>query len=273
MHASGASVYLVSDQRGYVVPSNNPPVVDMGAYQSSGIFPWPAVTAVTPNTGSGSGGATVTISGSNFTGATAVFFGGTAAASFTVNGAGTQITAITPAEPTGVVDVTVANTYGTLATSSADQYTFVTPIVVSSVSPSSDSTSGGTSVVITGSSFNNITGVFFGGIAASFSVNSTTKITAIDPPHLAGTVDVTVATALTTSATSPADQFTYTAGQPGGDRYQSFLGQHQRRHHGHHHGHNLFGATVSFGTTAASIVSNSPTQIVATSPASPARSM
>ena len=50
--------------------------------------------------------------------------------------------------------------------------------------------------------------------ATSFFVNSSTMITAISPAHAAGTVDVTVTTPSGTSATSPADQFTYFFGIP-----------------------------------------------------------
>ena len=42
----------------------------------------PTVTSVNPNTGPPAGGTSVTITGTNFTGATAVRFGGTAAGSF-----------------------------------------------------------------------------------------------------------------------------------------------------------------------------------------------
>jgi hypothetical protein len=71
-----------------------------------------------------SGGQSVTITGSNFTGATGVFFGGVAASSFTIN-SDTSITAITPADGAGTVDVTVANLNGSSATSTADQFQYV----------------------------------------------------------------------------------------------------------------------------------------------------
>ena len=51
----------------------------------------PTIGTVTPSSGPNSGGTSVTISGSSFTGATVVTFGGVAATSFTVNSA-TQIT-------------------------------------------------------------------------------------------------------------------------------------------------------------------------------------
>jgi hypothetical protein len=82
----------------------------------------PAVTSITPNNGPIGGATSVTITGANFTGATAVRFG-TATASFTVNGA-TQITATSPAGSAGAVDVTVRTSGGTSATSAADQFTY-----------------------------------------------------------------------------------------------------------------------------------------------------
>ena len=66
---------------------------------------------------------TVTITGTGFTGATAVDFGTTAATGVTVVN-DTSITATSPAG-TGTVDVTVTTPSGTSATSAADQFTYV----------------------------------------------------------------------------------------------------------------------------------------------------
>ena len=65
----------------------------------------PTVTAIAPSSGPASGGTSVTISGSGFNGASAVQFGATNAASFTLNN-DSQITATAPAG-SGTVDVTV----------------------------------------------------------------------------------------------------------------------------------------------------------------------
>jgi YVTN family beta-propeller protein len=74
----------------------------------------PAITALAPDHGSLDGGTTVTITGSHFTGATAVDFGGTAA-TFTVD-SDTQITATVPAASAiGAVGVTVTTPQGTSA--------------------------------------------------------------------------------------------------------------------------------------------------------------
>ncbi|HEX3322591.1 MAG TPA: choice-of-anchor tandem repeat GloVer-containing protein [Terriglobales bacterium] len=71
----------------------------------------PGISSFTPT--SGTVGTTVTITGTSFTGATKVTFGGLAASSFTVNSA-TQITAMVPAGAvTGKVAVTTASGTGT----------------------------------------------------------------------------------------------------------------------------------------------------------------
>jgi IPT/TIG domain len=68
----------------------------------------PVIVAVSPN--SGPAGTSVTILGSNFTGATAVDFGSTAATSFSV-GNPNSITAVAPAG-TGTVPITVTTPAG-----------------------------------------------------------------------------------------------------------------------------------------------------------------
>ncbi|MGE4276270.1 MAG: Ig-like domain-containing protein [Lawsonibacter sp.] len=95
-----------------------------GTIITSGGVSAPAVTSVSPASGTTAGGTSVTITGTNFTGATEVMFGTTAAASYTVNSA-TQITATSPAYAAGAVDITVTTVGGTSATSANDQFTFV----------------------------------------------------------------------------------------------------------------------------------------------------
>src|SRR5207253_3065436 len=84
----------------------------------------PVVTSVAPTAGPPAGGTSVTLPGSEFTGATSVKFGATNASSFSVDTGG-QITATSPAESAGTVDVTVTTVGGTSATSASDQFTFV----------------------------------------------------------------------------------------------------------------------------------------------------
>ena len=171
-------------------------------------FTPPTVSAVRPATGPAEGGTTVTITGSGFTGATAVDFGATAA-SFIV-ASNTSIKAKSPAEAVGTVDVTVTTPDGTSAIGPDDKFTF-TPPIVSAMRPDTGPAAGGTTVTITGSGFTGATAVDFGATAASFIVTSNTSIKARSPAEAVGTVDVTVTTPDGTSATGAADKFTFTA--------------------------------------------------------------
>ena len=83
-----------------------------------------SVTRLTPSTGPASGGTTVVISGTGFSGATGVRFGAVPAASFTVDGA-TQITAVSPPGQPGVVDVRVTTSAATSETVVTSKYTYV----------------------------------------------------------------------------------------------------------------------------------------------------
>jgi cyclophilin family peptidyl-prolyl cis-trans isomerase len=98
--------------------------------------PTVTVTSVSPTSGPVVGGTQVTITGTGFTGATAVDFGGQAATSFTVN-SDSSISAVSPAgDPGGAVDVTVTTPRGTSATSAADQFTYdAVPSLVSITTP------------------------------------------------------------------------------------------------------------------------------------------
>jgi hypothetical protein len=94
----------------------------------------PTVTGVSPNTGLSGGDTAVTITGTNFLGATAVKFGTITVTNFTVV-SNTEITLTDPADPAGgTVDVTVTTPVGTSATSSADQFTYTFDKVLTATS-------------------------------------------------------------------------------------------------------------------------------------------
>jgi len=63
---------------------------------------------------------------------------------------------------------------------------------ITAVSPASGPSTGGTSVVITGTGFGGPTTVRFGATATTFTLDSATQITAIAPGGAVGTVQVTV---------------------------------------------------------------------------------
>jgi hypothetical protein len=171
----------------------------------------PAVSGLGTTSGTTAGGTSVAITGSGFTGASAVSFGGVAA-TFTFN-SDTSITAIAPPEAAGTVDVIVATPTGTSAAVAADQFTYTaaTAPSVTGLSSTGGSTAGGPTINVYGSNFTGATGVTFGSVAASFTVQSDGWITAVAPSQAAATVDVKVTTYAGTSAAVSADHYTYTA--------------------------------------------------------------
>ncbi|WP_172639224.1 IPT/TIG domain-containing protein [Streptomyces tailanensis] len=74
-------------------------------------------------------------------------------------------------------------------------FTYVTTPTLTGLSPGQGPAAGGTTVTLTGSNFTGATTVLFGGVAASFTVDSGTQITAVTPAHAAGATAVTVTTA------------------------------------------------------------------------------
>ena len=105
----------------------------------------------------------------------------------------TTITATTPAHSTGAVTVSVTNTDGQTG-SLAGAFTYLAPApTVSTVTPSSGTTLGGTAVTISGSNFVAGATVNLGGsLASGATVVDSASITATTPSHALGAVSVTV---------------------------------------------------------------------------------
>ncbi|MDQ1159560.1 hypothetical protein QE385_003957 [Sphingomonas sp. SORGH_AS 950] len=151
----------------------------------------PTLTAVSPSSGPTGGGTNVVITGTDFTGATAVAFGGTAASSFVVNSA-TQITATSPARSAGTVNISVTTAAGTGAANSA--YTYVAAPVAGAVN----------TTVAANSTANAVTLNLSGGTATSVAV-------ATQAAHGTATASGTSITYTPTAGYSGSDSFTYTA--------------------------------------------------------------
>ena len=167
-----------------------------------------SVSGVSPTAGTPAGGTGVTVSGNDLANASAVDFGSTPG-TITADSA-TSVTATSP-PGSGTVDVTVTTPDGTSATSSADQFTYteiVPPPTLTSISPVTGSTAGGTSVTITGSNLADATGVDFGSTPGTITADSASSITATSPPG-SGTVDVTVTTPTGTTTPVVADQYSF----------------------------------------------------------------
>jgi hypothetical protein len=192
----------------------------------------PVIVKLATRSGPAAGGTAVEILGENFFEISSVTFGSIEAASYTVDSPG-SITAITPAETVGKVKVTVTNSAGasgpgscmgwnegpeTIPCPSHESFTFNEP-TVTSVSPDSGPSAGGTSVTIEGSGFaigDSDTLFDFGGKknpAISVECSSITTCTAIAPPHSNGTVNVQARISsgggVNGSRINPSDTFTY----------------------------------------------------------------
>lgn len=140
----------------------------------------PAITSFTPT--KVKSGATVTISGNGFTGATLVTFGGVSAISFAVLDDNT-ISAVVGDGATGSVSVTTLG-----VTTSFTGFELIPSIY--SFTPKK--ASAGTTVSILGSGFTGATSVSLGGVSASsFTTLSDNLITAIVAGGASGNVDVT----------------------------------------------------------------------------------
>jgi len=221
-NGSCGGTYLCTGEPGYDGPTGLGTPNSTGAFAPAALAPAPVISSLVPASGLTTGGTAVTITGTNFTGTRSVSFGSTAAKSFTFN-SDTTITAVSPAANaagTVTVSVTTASGASTANPAGANQFTYTLPPApaVSSISPTSGPTTGGTSVTISGTNFTNASAVNFGATAATkFTVASNTQITATSPANNStAAVDVTVTTpsgtspaTSTQSPSSTADQFTY----------------------------------------------------------------
>jgi len=238
----------------------------LGSVTATGMFyyaAYPAVAGLSPASGSTAGGTVVTITGTNFTGATAVRFGGVLGTGLTINSS-TTITVTTPTGTAGLRDVVV--TTPVASATSINGFTYLAPPTITSLSPSSGSVAGGTLVVINGTNFASPAVVTFDGIVCPVNSLFSTTITVTTPAHTAGTKDVVVTTPL--GSATAIGGFTYWApptitslspssGSAAGGTVVTITGT------------NFTGATAVTigGANAMGLTVNSPTSITVTTPA------
>ncbi len=230
------------------------------------------ISGVGPNSGPGTGGTAVTITGTGFTQSASVTFGGVASPSVTWVSS-TQLQTVTPAHARGIFSVAVnENPHNQSATLTAG-YTYLssTSLTVSGASPSQGPTTGGTIVTITGTGFQTGAAVSFGSVqSTAVTVSSSTQIAAMTPPENSGTVAITVS-GLSTQSSSLPSAFTYTSapaissvspntGPVTGGTTVTISGSGFQS-----------GASVTFGSVSStSVTIVSSTQIQAVTPGSPA---
>ena len=203
-----------------------------GFVESSTQYATPSVTSVMPTGGSTAGGTSVTIAGNFLLGVTAVNFGSVPATSFTIVSP-TEIIAIAPAGSLGTVDIQVEAAGGSSPITDADRYQYCAAPSITSVVPTGGPTAGGTSVIITGTTFVGVTAVNFGSVpATSFTVVSPIEIIAIAPAGSPGIVDIQVEAAGGFSPITDADRYQYNSSSaPRPPRH--FRGTNKKRHHCH----------------------------------------
>ncbi len=141
----------------------------------------PAILAVSPGSGPLVGGTRVTIFGEGFQEPLQVFFGDQQAQ--LINVSFSQIVAIAPAgSRVGPVDVRVVNINSNTSTVTRDAYRYLDSMRITSITPNTGPTSGGTRVTIRGSGFNDPVAITIAGHIALPLRISGTEILAITTP-------------------------------------------------------------------------------------------
>lgn len=221
------------------------------------------ITTLGTSSGSTLGGTTVAINGTNLADTSAVTIGGSAAA--IVSADSTQLTITTAAHASGLVSLVVTTPAGSVT--KLNSFTFISPVkaAIKSVSPTKGTTLGGTTVTITGTSLADVSRVSFGGTDATITSRSATRLILQTPAHATGVVNIVV--------TNPAGSTTKTSGftfavLPTLSGLSPQAGRLTAGARVTLTGTNLSTATaVTFGGTAATIVSKSATSLVVTAPA------
>ena len=161
--------------------------------------PAPTITSVSPNSGSVSGGISVTITGTNLTGATVFTLNGSQLTSPVITS--TTITGTTASGSAGLGDVIVTTSGGSATKTNA--WTYIALPTIISVSPSSGTVSGGTAITIAGTNLNGATVYTLNGI-------SLTGLT-IGPNNILGTTGAGTAGLGNVVVTTPGGTVTYTS--------------------------------------------------------------
>jgi hypothetical protein len=171
--------------------------------------PAPAVSRLSSHAGPAAGGARVTVTGANFSGVTAVWFGSHKATSIKVISK-TQLKATAPAGTAARLVRVLTSGGGLSALTGRALYNYLPVPALRKLRPSSGPGAGGNVVTITGSGFGYLKAVYFGSRPATkIKVISPTLMTVVGPGG-SGTVNVRVRTAGGTTPVTSADKYSYT---------------------------------------------------------------
>ncbi|HTW07033.1 MAG TPA: IPT/TIG domain-containing protein [Acidimicrobiales bacterium] len=168
----------------------------------------PRVTSLSDDQAPTAGGTQVEVIGRGFTPSARVSFG--QAPARTVTFVSPELLDVTVPAGRGTVAVVVATASGRTPLSTADQLTYHPIPVITGLSPASGRDTSSTLVTIHGSGFSGTELVRAGNkIITDFTVKSDDAIEATLPPGPAGTVVVSVTTAVGSTVPTPADKFRY----------------------------------------------------------------
>jgi hypothetical protein len=169
----------------------------------------PQISGLSPDTGLTTGNTSVTITGSGFTGVSAVMFG-TRSASFT-DTSDSSLTALSPPQSAGPVAVTVKAATGTTAVNPADDFTYTvqeSPTVVPCAPSCTDSVTSAAATSVTASGTSGVSGtasmslvVNTGTMSCGRHFDYLTPVSTLSTPGFASSAVVTVTETLTDPST------------------------------------------------------------------------
>ena len=170
--------------------------------------PAPDVWALSASAGPTSGGARLTITGTNLSGVTAVYVGSKKAAK--INAISSTKLRVTTPPGSNAQYVRVLTAKGGLSGLTGRAiYNYLAVPALTSLTPSSGPAAGGETVTITGTGLAYVRAVNFGSNPASNLIVISPKEIQVTAPPGSGTVDVRVRTAGGTTTIVPADRYTY----------------------------------------------------------------
>ena len=162
-----------------------------GTVGTPGTPPAATITAVTPTAGSTLGGTDITITGTNFAAGATVHLGTTPATHVVVLNATTILATTPPSAAVGAVAVSVTSHVTTVALPAAFTYSYAPP-VVSSVTPSTGPTTGGTQLTVDGANFVGVSVQLGSKTPTSITVQSPSRMLITTPTNTAGPVTLRV---------------------------------------------------------------------------------
>lgn len=170
--------------------------------------PAPAISNLSAHAGPAMGGTTLTITGTNFSHVTAVYFGSKRGSHINVRSTG-KLTVRAPVGSRAVYVTVVTARGGPSPLTGHSVYNFLPVPVLNRLSPTSGPPTGGTTVTITGTGLAFVKAVYFGTHRGTHLKVLSAREIKIVAPKGTGTVNARIVTAGGTTAIRPSDRYTY----------------------------------------------------------------